>query len=199
MECPALVYTDHPMAAPLLQPLREYKCRDIPIEAFRGNMTERSLLKEQLEATFNTLDAGVRAVWQAAFDAMQDGIYYPSPSRMGANGPNAFPYSTAVDRVTDVETLLCGSCANQVLAHMMEWYRKNIPRNELVPKLRNRPDCWYGKDCRTQFHSLAHAEKLNHFCENTKTTKPASGAGAASGSGSSSSALAATSASSSST
>ncbi|GAW01124.1 hypothetical protein LENED_002703 [Lentinula edodes] len=29
-------------------------------------------------------------------------------------------------------------------------------------------NCWYGYNCRTQTHNLAHAQKLNHLCEQTR-------------------------------
>jgi E3 ubiquitin-protein ligase CHFR len=41
--------------------------------------------------------------------------------------------------------------------------------NDILPiSMRNRDDCYYGKHCRTQYTKPAHAQKLNHACEQTR-------------------------------
>jgi len=38
--------------------------------------------------------------------------------------------------------------------------------NDILPiTMRNRENCYYGKQCRTQYTKPAHAQKLNHACE----------------------------------
>jgi hypothetical protein len=31
--------------------------------------------------------------------------------------------------------------------------------------MRNRENCYYGKQCRTQYTKAGHAQKFNHACE----------------------------------
>lgn len=38
--------------------------------------------------------------------------------------------------------------------------------NDIYPiTMRNREDCYYGKQCRTQSTKIGHAQKLNHACD----------------------------------
>ncbi len=39
------------------------------------------------------------------------------------------------------------------------------PTDILPITMRNREDCYYGKQCRTQYTKPAHAQKLNHACD----------------------------------
>jgi len=36
-----------------------------------------------------------------------------------------------------------------------------------IENIRNRPDCWYGRKCRTQTNKQDHARNYNHICEQT--------------------------------
>jgi E3 ubiquitin-protein ligase CHFR len=48
-------------------------------------------------------------------------------------------------------------------------FRVAMKLNDILPiTMRNREDCYYGKQCRTQYTKPGHAQKLNHACEQTK-------------------------------
>ncbi|KAJ3161535.1 hypothetical protein HDU88_007340 [Geranomyces variabilis] len=165
-----------------LRPACDYKCPTIPDCAFSQNNVERDLLKLQLQTKISSSmeEAGTH-VWKTALDGIREGTFSPRLY------PIYSPFQQAdAPCMTDVNTLLCGICAKRIHGDAMEWYRKQIPRDELLPVIRNRRDCWYGKDCRTQYHNLAHAQKLNHVCENTKANGGVSSSGPAAGSSSSS-------------
>ena len=61
---------------------------------------------------------------------------------------------------------VCGPlCASQVVPELAFQYRQSIPNSKLPPEVTRRTDCYWGKNCKTQNHNLAHAKKLNHICE----------------------------------
>ncbi|KAH7885296.1 hypothetical protein F5I97DRAFT_1884339 [Phlebopus sp. FC_14] len=63
------------------------------------------------------------------------------------------------------EDLICIACLREFLRdHLHLWYVERRRKQGLNAH----EDCWYGYDCRTQSHKLAHATRLNHFCEPTK-------------------------------
>ena len=91
------------------------------------------------------------------------------------------------------ESPICGECADAILAdllydvvkqakqsgllpgmilHLLIWepliWRHHILFPLLPDSLAQRPDCWWGSNCRTQKTNAAHAEKYNHVCEQTK-------------------------------
>ncbi|KAF9061443.1 hypothetical protein BDP27DRAFT_1338083 [Rhodocollybia butyracea] len=62
------------------------------------------------------------------------------------------------------DSFLCEQCLKDFLIeNLWKWLRHaeaaSGPLNE---------NCWYGYNCRTQSHKLAHAEKLNHLCTQAK-------------------------------
>uniref|UniRef100_A0A915JCY5 RING-type domain-containing protein n=1 Tax=Romanomermis culicivorax TaxID=13658 RepID=A0A915JCY5_ROMCU len=63
------------------------------------------------------------------------------------------------------KSIICLACALKNLRDLAYEYRKRL---QVEDKFRKRPNCWYGRNCRTQKTKLAHAEKLNHICEQTK-------------------------------
>lgn len=42
------------------------------------------------------------------------------------------------------------------------------PKDIVPPALRNRENCYYGKQCRTQHTKPGHAQKFNHACEQSR-------------------------------
>ena len=62
-------------------------------------------------------------------------------------------------------TRLCEGCATTIFATLAYAYRAAIPQAQLPPAVTARSNCWYGRQCRTQRHNAAHAERLNHVCE----------------------------------
>jgi len=62
----------------------------------------------------------------------------------------------------EAEDWLCTDCVKKLLsAHLHLWLLEQKRKDgETIPN-----DCWYGYNCRTQIHKVAHAQQLNHLCE----------------------------------
>ena len=63
-----------------------------------------------------------------------------------------------------VDARICHACWEAVFATLCYQYRAAIPAADLPAEVTSRPDCWYGRECRTQHSKPAHAERLNHIC-----------------------------------
>ncbi|XP_072809164.1 E3 ubiquitin-protein ligase CHFR isoform X3 [Vicugna pacos] len=69
-------------------------------------------------------------------------------------------------RVTG-NTVLCYCCGLRSFRELSYQYRQNIPASELPVAVTSRPDCYWGRNCRTQVKAH-HAMKFNHICEQTR-------------------------------
>uniref|UniRef100_A0A286XQB7 E3 ubiquitin-protein ligase CHFR n=1 Tax=Cavia porcellus TaxID=10141 RepID=A0A286XQB7_CAVPO len=69
-------------------------------------------------------------------------------------------------RVTS-NTVLCYCCGLRSFRELTYQYRQNIPASELPVSVTSRPDCYWGRNCRTQVKAH-HAMKFNHICEQTR-------------------------------
>ncbi|KAM5238755.1 E3 ubiquitin-protein ligase CHFR [Ctenodactylus gundi] len=69
-------------------------------------------------------------------------------------------------RVTG-DTVLCYCCGLRGFRELAYQYRQNIPPSELPVAVTSRPDCYWGRNCRTQVKAH-HAMKFNHICEQTR-------------------------------
>ncbi|XP_016058639.1 PREDICTED: E3 ubiquitin-protein ligase CHFR-like isoform X2 [Miniopterus natalensis] len=69
-------------------------------------------------------------------------------------------------RVTG-STVLCYCCGLRSFRELTYQYRQNIPASELPVAVTSRPDCYWGRNCRTQVKAH-HAMKFNHICEQTR-------------------------------
>ncbi|XP_004844094.1 E3 ubiquitin-protein ligase CHFR isoform X4 [Heterocephalus glaber] len=69
-------------------------------------------------------------------------------------------------RVTG-DTVLCYCCGLRSFRELSYQYRRNIPASELPAAVTSRPDCYWGRNCRTQVKAH-HAMKFNHICEQTR-------------------------------
>ncbi|XP_021568729.1 E3 ubiquitin-protein ligase CHFR isoform X2 [Carlito syrichta] len=69
-------------------------------------------------------------------------------------------------RVTG-NTVLCYCCGLRSFRELTYQYRQNIPASELPVAVTTRPDCYWGRNCRTQVKAH-HAMKFNHICEQTR-------------------------------
>ncbi|XP_040843120.1 E3 ubiquitin-protein ligase CHFR isoform X1 [Ochotona curzoniae] len=70
------------------------------------------------------------------------------------------------DRITG-DTVLCYCCGLRSFRELSYQYRQNIPASELPVAVTSRPDCYWGRNCRTQVKAH-HAMKFNHICEQTR-------------------------------
>ncbi|KAM9194946.1 E3 ubiquitin-protein ligase CHFR isoform 4-T5 [Dugong dugon] len=64
-------------------------------------------------------------------------------------------------------TVLCYCCGLRSFRELAYQYRQNIPASELPVAVTSRPDCYWGRNCRTQVKAH-HAMKFNHICEQTR-------------------------------
>ncbi|KAJ7309703.1 hypothetical protein JRQ81_007763 [Phrynocephalus forsythii] len=65
------------------------------------------------------------------------------------------------------ETVLCYCCGLRSFRELAYQYRQSIPAAELPAAVTSRPDCYWGRNCRTQVKAH-HAMKFNHICEQTR-------------------------------
>ncbi|CAO3671473.1 unnamed protein product [Umbelopsis ramanniana] len=73
--------------------------------------------------------------------------------------------SSTVSRLRPSSVLLaCASCKIDVFWGQMFGYSQSIPRSSLPDIMTSREDCWYGLECRTQWHNSSHAMRRNHVC-----------------------------------
>ncbi|OJA17762.1 hypothetical protein AZE42_04860 [Rhizopogon vesiculosus] len=72
-----------------------------------------------------------------------------------------FEYKTLAYDIWSKEDWLCEQCLEKFMReHLHLWYVGQMIKQGLaIPE-----NCWYGYNCRTQTHRLAHAKKLNHWC-----------------------------------
>nr|KAF6464523.1 checkpoint with forkhead and ring finger domains [Rousettus aegyptiacus] len=81
--------------------------------------------------------------------ALQRGVFLLSDYRIAGN------------------TVLCYCCGLRSFRELAYQYRQNIPASELPAAVTSRPDCYWGRNCRTQVKAH-HAMKFNHICEQTR-------------------------------
>ncbi|KAM8961744.1 E3 ubiquitin-protein ligase CHFR isoform 2-T2 [Pelodytes ibericus] len=64
-------------------------------------------------------------------------------------------------------TVLCYFCGQRNFRDLTYQYRQNIPATDLPVSVTSRPNCYWGRNCRTQVKAH-HAMKFNHICEQTR-------------------------------
>lgn len=141
-------------AAGALVPFKAFKAHTpldvLPPQAFGGNTIEQSILSTYL-ATHHLL---IKDVWAATLDKFESGTWVPDMVLI--NGPMS------------ADSPVCQRCAVRVFAELLFHYRRSIPADELPESVTKRSNCWYGKECRTQFHKPQHAQNFNHVCYQEK-------------------------------
>ncbi|VDN10567.1 unnamed protein product [Dibothriocephalus latus] len=70
----------------------------------------------------------------------------------------------------DLTSKVCRACRRSCLSRLVYTWRLNLPQDEVDQHWPHRPNCHYGRNCRTQVSSLAHARRYNHCCEQTRFT-----------------------------
>ncbi|KAF9105280.1 hypothetical protein BGX29_000308 [Mortierella sp. GBA35] len=97
----------------------------------------------------------------------------PAPAQQQQQQQQAAVQVTPATRARDVKSSdrLCHYCAPDFFRNgpLYQW-RKSLDPTLLPARAGGRSDCWYGRQCRTQYNPLhrQHAERLNHICENTR-------------------------------
>lgn len=66
-------------------------------------------------------------------------------------------------------TATCEACTSAVFRDLVNTFRmQDVGNDELPQWAQARGNCWYGFECRTQFHNQDHARRFNHMCPNLK-------------------------------
>ncbi|ESO97402.1 hypothetical protein LOTGIDRAFT_159433 [Lottia gigantea] len=67
-------------------------------------------------------------------------------------------------------SVLCYACGLRNFKELVYQYRCDIPEEDLPDEVNKKPNCYWGKNCRTQKNKPQHATRFNHICEQTRTT-----------------------------
>ncbi|XP_036000494.1 E3 ubiquitin-protein ligase CHFR [Fundulus heteroclitus] len=118
------------------------KCLD---GVLNNNNYESEVLQNYLSAKGKTW----KDLLQESLQGLQQGKYLLTDCRISAN------------------TILCFCCGLRAFKELAYKYRQNIPLSELPASVTSRPDCYWGRNCRTQVKAH-HAVKFNHICEQTR-------------------------------
>nr|XP_046241721.1 E3 ubiquitin-protein ligase CHFR isoform X2 [Scatophagus argus] len=101
------------------------KCLD---GVLNSNNYESEILKNYLSSRGKSW----RDLRQESLQSLQQGNYCLTDCRISAN------------------TILCFCCGLQAFKELAYKYRQNIPSSELPAAVTSRPDCYWGRNCRTQ-------------------------------------------------
>ncbi|XP_058230983.1 E3 ubiquitin-protein ligase CHFR isoform X2 [Hemibagrus wyckioides] len=118
------------------------KCLD---GVLNNNHYESEILQNYLSSRGKTW----KEMLQEALQSMQQGLYHLSDYRINGN------------------SFLCYCCGLRFFKELAYAYRANVPGAELPAAVTVRPDCYWGRNCRTQIKAH-HAMKFNHICEQTR-------------------------------
>uniref|UniRef100_A0A8C9YAF2 E3 ubiquitin-protein ligase CHFR n=1 Tax=Sander lucioperca TaxID=283035 RepID=A0A8C9YAF2_SANLU len=114
-----------------------------------GVLNNNNYESEILQNYLSSRGKSWRDLLQESLQNLQQGDYYLSDCRIS---PNA---------------ILCFCCGLRAFKELAYKYRQNIPASELPAAVTSRPDCYWGRNCRTQVKAH-HAMKFNHICEQTR-------------------------------
>jgi E3 ubiquitin-protein ligase CHFR len=135
----------------LFRPYKEQSPLEVlPPQTFGGNTVEQSILSTYL-ATHRIL---VKDVWATTLAKFAAGEWVPD--------------MVLINGTMGVDSPVCQRCSVRVFAELLFHYRRNIPADDLPESVTRRSNCWYGKECRTQFHKPQHAQNFNHVCYQEK-------------------------------
>ncbi|XP_014841479.1 PREDICTED: E3 ubiquitin-protein ligase CHFR [Poecilia mexicana] len=132
----------HGCLAPFSELNLTEKCLD---GVLNNNAYESEVLQNYLSAKGKTW----KDLLQESLQGLQEGKFLLTDCRISA------------------DTLLCSCCGLRAFKELAYKYRQNIPPSELPASVTSRPDCYWGRNCRTQVKAH-HAVKFNHICEQTR-------------------------------
>ncbi|XP_066544918.1 E3 ubiquitin-protein ligase CHFR isoform X2 [Amia ocellicauda] len=118
------------------------KCLD---GALNSNNYESDILKNYLASR----GMSWKDMLQESLQALQQGSFYLSDYHITGSA------------------VVCYCCGLRAFKELAYQYRQNIPAAELPAAVTSRPDCYWGRNCRTQVKAH-HAVKFNHICEQTR-------------------------------
>ncbi|KAH9503915.1 hypothetical protein Btru_064136 [Bulinus truncatus] len=68
-----------------------------------------------------------------------------------------------------INTPVCYPCGLRNFKDLAYCYRRDIPEEDLPAEVKSRPNCYWGKNCRTQRNKPDHSRRFNHICEQSRT------------------------------
>ncbi|GFR59170.1 E3 ubiquitin-protein ligase CHFR [Elysia marginata] len=75
-----------------------------------------------------------------------------------------------ITSLNGINTPICFTCGLKNFQDLAYCYRRDIAHEDLPAEVTARPDCHWGKNCRTQKNKPDHAKRFNHICEQTRIT-----------------------------
>ncbi|XP_034548161.1 E3 ubiquitin-protein ligase CHFR [Notolabrus celidotus] len=114
-----------------------------------GVLNNNNYESEVLQNYLTSRGKSWRDLQQESLQSLQQGQFHLTDSRVSAN------------------TILCFGCGLRAFKELAYKYRQNILSSELPATVTSRPDCYWGRNCRTQVKAH-HAMKFNHICEQTR-------------------------------
>lgn len=155
--------------APLLGTARDRRPGMLPAQCL-GNSYERRVLVDYLREK----GIDVVSMLQDCLTRVEAGTFELRVERAMV-GPGG--------RTITIDATVCHNCWDAAFTGLCYQYRAAIPAEQLPAAVTARPNCWYGKDCRTQRHNLTHASRLSHICEPTAGGGGGKGKGGGKGGG----------------
>ena len=155
--------------------LKDHVVDELPASLFAGNTIEQSILSSYLSNQGSIPDGtainfnsplhvmqsfgaanpySVANVWRLCCVNLENGTWIPEV--VSIKGP------------VKATSYVCRPCCQRVFAAQLYHYRRAINPGSLPNSVANRPHCWHGAKCRTQFHNHQHAQKYNHVCPQEK-------------------------------
>uniref|UniRef100_A0A1A8MXW7 E3 ubiquitin-protein ligase CHFR n=1 Tax=Nothobranchius pienaari TaxID=704102 RepID=A0A1A8MXW7_9TELE len=129
-----------------LAPFQELNLTDKCLDGvLNNNNYESEILKNYLSSRGKSW----KDLLQGSLHGLQQGNYFLTDCRISA------------------DTILCVCCGLRTFKELAYKYRQNIAPSELPADVASRPDCYWGRNCRTQVKTH-HAVKFNHICEQTR-------------------------------
>lgn len=135
-------------------------------------LTAKGMTKEEMFARCaDNLDNGRYTVTnEGIWSSTGGGSSSSSHSAWSASSnPIVSPGHLTMTNQIKGDTLFCRACALKVMKQLIYQFReKDVDKADLPAAVAARPDCWWGKNCRTALCKPLHAEKLNHVCPQTR-------------------------------
>ncbi|XP_056275631.1 E3 ubiquitin-protein ligase CHFR isoform X3 [Pseudoliparis swirei] len=114
-----------------------------------GVLNNNNYESEILQNYLSSRGKSWRDLLQESLQSFQQGNYYLSDWHISSNA------------------ILCFCCGLRAFKGLAYEYRRNIPSPELPAAVTSRPNCYWGRNCRTQVKAH-HAMKFNHICDQTR-------------------------------
>lgn len=114
-----------------------------------GVLNNNNYESEVLQSYLSSRGKSWKDLLMESLQGLQQGKYLLTDCRISAN------------------TILCFCCGLRAFKELAYKYRQNIAPSELPAAVTSRPDCYWGRNCRTQVKAH-HAAKFNHICEQTR-------------------------------